>query len=139
MKKALVSILAVLALSSTALAGDNYKLDIKAPSAKKGEKAKATLHVEGTGGFHVNTEYPFKLTLKAPAGVKLDKETFVGGKDGKSADAAKWTKEGLDFDINFTSSDTGKKEITGDFKFAVCTADNCSPGSKAVAIDVDVK
>ena len=34
MKKALLSILAVLAISGTAIAGGNYKLDVQAPSAK---------------------------------------------------------------------------------------------------------
>lgn len=47
MKKVFASIVAVLALTSTAYAGGEYKVDVKAPSsAKKGEKATAKLHIE---------------------------------------------------------------------------------------------
>lgn len=134
MKKAIASIVAVLALTSTALAGTNYKLDLKAPSsAKKGEKATAKLHMEGTGEFHVNTEYPAKLTMDAPSGVTLDKAKQTG------RDAVKFEKSGADFAIAFTSSDTGMKSFKGEFKFAVCTDNNCSPTSEKIAFDVDVK
>jgi hypothetical protein len=134
MKKALASIVAVLALTSTALAGSNYRLDLKAPSsAKKGEKATAKLHMEGTGEFHVNTEYPAKLTMDAPSGVTLDKAKQTG------RDAVKFEKSGADFAIAFTSSDTGKKSFKGEFKFAVCTDNNCSPTSEKIAFDVDVQ
>ena len=133
MKKALLSILAVLAISGTAIAGSNFKLDVKAPSAKANEKATAKLHLEGTGGFHVNPEYPTKLTIKAPGGVTLEKDTL------RKDDAVKFGKDGADFAINFTSSDTGKKSFTGTFKFAVCTDNECSPKTESLAFDVDVK
>lgn len=134
MKKVFASVVAVLALSSTAFAGGSFKVDVKAPaSAKKGEKATAKLHLEGTGGFHVNTEYPAKLTITAPAGVTLDKASQT------HKEAAKFAKEGADFDIAFTSKDAGKKDFTGEFKFAVCTDNNCAPQAEKVAFSVDVK
>lgn len=135
MKKAFASIVAVLALTSTAYAASEYAVDVKAPaSAKKGEKAVAKLHVQGKGDFHVNEEYPVKLALTAPAGVKLEKATM------KKEDAAKFGKDGADFDIAFTSSDTGKKDFTGDFKFAVCKGtEACKPVAEKVSFSVDVK
>ena len=134
MKKAFASIVAVLALTSTAFAASEYKVDVKAPSAKKGEKATAVLHVQGQGDFHVNEEYPVKLTITAPAGVKLEKATM------KKEDAAKFGKDGADFNIAFTSSDTGKKDFTGDFKFAVCKgSEACKPVAEKVSFSVDVK
>ena len=134
MKKAFATIVAVLALSSTALAGGNYKVDVKAPaSAKKGEKATAKLHVEGTGGFHLNQEYPTKLTLTAPSGVKLEKDKMT------KADAAKFKEDGADFEIAFTSSDAGKKEFSGELKFATCRTTDCVPASEKVAFTVEVK
>jgi hypothetical protein len=134
MKKMFVSIIAVLALSSTAFAAGNYKLDVKAPSsAKKGEKATTTIHVEGTGKYHINEEYPTKLTITAPAGVKIEKDKQT------KADAKKFGKAGADFEVVFTSSDTGKKSFTGELKFAWCADTDCNPATEKIAFDVDVK
>jgi predicted small lipoprotein YifL len=134
MKKAFASIVAILALSSVAFAGGNYKLDVKAPaSAKKGEKATTTVHVNATGDFHINTEYPSKLTVTAPSGVKLEKAKL------EKADAKKLDKDGLDFAVEFTASETGKKSFTGELKFATCKTTDCAPQTEKIAFDVDVK
>jgi hypothetical protein len=133
MKKALLSILAVLAISGTALAGGTYKLDVKTPSAKANEKATVKVHVEGTGGFHVNPDFPTKLTINAPAGVTLEKGTQT------KADALKLAKDGADFAVNFTATEKGKKSFTGTFKFATCTDNECKPATEQLAFDVDVK
>ena len=134
MKKAFASIVAVLALTSTAFAANEYKLDVKAPSAKKGEKAVAKLHIEGTGDFHVNQEYPVKISVTAPAGVTLTKATL------KKEDAVKFEEKGADFDIAFTSTDSGKKDFTGEAKFAVCKGkEACKPVTEKLAFSVDVK
>ena len=134
MKRALASIVAFLALTSTAFAGGNYKMDLNAPaSAKKGEKATAKLHVEGTGQFHVNTDYPAKLIIEAPSGVTLDKAKQI------NRDAVKFEKTGALFAIGFTPSETGKKSFKGEFKFAVCTDNNCEPTTEKIAFDVEVK
>jgi len=134
MKKTFASIVAVLALSSTAFAGGNYKLDVKAPaSAKKGEKATTIVHIEGTGKYHINEEYPTKLTITAPSGVKVEKATQT------KADAKKFAKEGADFAIDFTSSETGKKSFTGELKFAWCATTDCNPATEKIAFDVEVK
>jgi Disulphide bond corrector protein DsbC len=135
MKKAFSSsIVAVLALTSTAFAAGEYKVDVKAPSATKGDKATAVLHVQVQSDFHLNEEYPVKLTVTAPAGVKLEKATM------KKEDAAKFKKEGADFNIAFTSSDTGKKDFTGELKFAVCKGtESCKPVTEKISFSVDVK
>ena len=135
MKKAFASIVAVLALTSTAYAGNEYKLDVKAPaSAKKGEKAVTKLHIEGTSDFHVNQEYPVKISITAPAGVTLAKATL------KKEDAAKFAEGGADFDIAFTADSTGKKDFTGEAKFAVCKGkEACKPVTEKLAFSVDVK
>jgi methionine-rich copper-binding protein CopC len=136
MKKAFASIIAVLALTSTAFAGSvsHAKVDVKAPaSAKKGEKATTKIHIEGTGGFHYNTEYPTKLTITAPSGVTVEKATQT------AKDAVSLKKEGADLAVNFTATETGKKSFTGELKFAVCTDNNCEPSTQKISFDVDVQ
>lgn len=133
MKKAIISVLTVLALAGTALAGGNYKVDVKTPAAKANAKSTVAVHIEGTSGFHVNPDYPTKLTIKAPSGVTLEKDTLT------KADAAKLAKDGADFNVNFTASETGKKSFTGVLKFAVCTDETCAPQTENLSFDVDVK
>jgi len=133
MKKAFASVALTLALSSSAVAGGKYKFDLKAPtSAKKDAKTTTTLHFHGTAPYHVNVDYPVKLTITAPSGVKVEKATQT------QKDAVKFEKEGADFAVEFTPSETGKKSFTGEMKFAVCTATECAPSYEKIAFDVDV-
>jgi len=133
MKKVFASIVAVLAISSTALAGGKFKIDAPSVSAKKGEKATATVTFKGEGDFHFNVDYPFSIKLTAPAGVKLEKDTL------KKEDAKEWKKEGAIIPVAFTASEAGKKEITGEAKFAVCTEKDCAPQTEKIKIALDVK
>jgi hypothetical protein len=134
MKKVFASFVAVLALSSTAFAGGTFKFEVKAPaSAKKGEKTTVPIKIQGTGDYHFNNEYPASIKVTAPAGVKLEKDAL------KKEDAKKFAKDGADFELTFTSSDTGKKSFTGEAKFAVCTEKDCAPQTQKIAFDVDVK
>jgi hypothetical protein len=134
MKKIFAVAVAILAISSSALAGGKYKVDVKAPaSAKKGEKTTVPVTFTGTDGFHFNTDYPFSVKLTAPAGVKLEKDTL------KKEDAKSWKHEGATVEIAFTASETGKKEIKGEAKFAVCTDKDCAPQTEKIAINVEVK
>jgi hypothetical protein len=134
MKNALLSIAAVLALSSTAFAAENYKLTVTPPATVvKGQPAVALVHVEGTNGFGMNVEYPAKLTITPPAGVTVVKATQT------KADAKKFAKTGADFEIKFTSADVGTKAFTGEFKFAVSTDTDTAPVAAKISFSVVVK
>jgi hypothetical protein len=116
-----------------AMAGDQYDLSIKSPSSKANERAVVKLSLAPKGAFHVNTEYPVKLTITPPDGVKLEKQKQT--KD----DAKRFEKAGLDFEVAFVADGSGKKSFTGELKFAVCTDTECKPSTEKVAFDVDVK
>jgi hypothetical protein len=133
--KKLVSLAALLvaATAGSALAAANYDVNVNKPSAKAGERAVAKISVQPKGDFHVNTEYPIKLTLNPPDGVKLEKTKQT--KD----DAKRFEKAGLDFEVAFTSDGSGTKAFSGELKFAVCTDTECKPTVEKVAFDVDVK
>jgi len=134
MKKALsIAALLVTAIAGTAFAADHYDLSIKAPAAKAKEKATATVTVKAKGAMHVNVDYPTKLTLTAPEGVKLEKEKILG------KEAAKFDKEELKFDVAFTTDSAGKKTINGELKFAVCDANTCNPKTEKISIEVEAK
>ena len=130
---ALALLLAATAALGAAAAGDQYDLRISAPAAKVAERAVASVVVTPKGAFHVNTEYPVKLKLTAPDGVTLEKDTLRG------ADAKRFEKAGLDFEVAFTAAASGKKTFFGELKFAVCTDTECKPTTEKVSFDVDVK
>jgi hypothetical protein len=133
LRTSLAALAATALVSGLALAADTHKLTISPPSAKQGERAEARVKVEPQTGFHINTDYPIKLRLDAPDGVTLEKGTQ------RKDDAVRFDKDGAEFAVGFTAAAAGKKTITGEFKFAVCTDTNCVPKVEAISFDVDVK
>jgi hypothetical protein len=112
----------------------SYTLKVDAPAAKKGQKAVAKIKITPGSGYHMNKEYPTSLTLNGvPAGVTVDKTKFTG------KDAAKWEEQGGEFDVGYTAAAAGKKVVTGELKFAVCSATTCDPKKSAVSFEIDVK
>lgn len=112
----------------------SYVLKVEAPPAKKGQKAVAKVKITPGAGYHMNKEYPTSLVLSAvPAGVMVDKMKQT------MKDAAKWEEAGGEFDIAYTAAEPGKKTVSGEIKFAVCSANTCDPKKSTVSFDIDVK
>lgn len=116
-------------------------LAIEAPAdAKAGAQAVAKIVVTPGKGFHVNTEYPTKLTLETPSGVSLAKTEFkAGGHDKGKGDAEAFDEQQLAFQIAVTPSASGSYTVNGQFKFAVCDANQCLPKKETIAIQVAAK
>ncbi|MDB4969635.1 MAG: hypothetical protein JWN44_5324 [Myxococcales bacterium] len=123
-----------LALAQPPGADASYVLKVDAPAAKKGEKAVARVHITPGAGYHVNKEYPTSLVFTAvPAGVLVDKMKLTG------KDAAKLEEAGAEFDVAYTAAQPGKKVVSGELKFAVCSATTCDPKKSNVSFEIDVK
>jgi hypothetical protein len=117
---------------------DEGKLAIEPPAtAKAGAETVAKITVTPGTGYHVNTEYPIKLTLTPTAGVTLVKDKFVaGGHDKAKGDADALDEKQLAFAIKLTPAATGNYTINGNFKFAVCDRDQCLAKQENIAIAV---
>jgi hypothetical protein len=117
------------------------KLAIEPPAdARAGAEAVAKIVVTPGSGYHVNTEYPIKLTLTSPAGVTLSKDKFIaGGHDKAVGDAATLDEKQLAFAVKLTPATSGSYTINGNFKFAVCDKDQCLPKQETIAIAVAAK
>jgi hypothetical protein len=111
------------------------KLAIEPPAdAKAGAEAVAKITVTPATGYHVNTEYPTKLTLTSPQGVTLAKAEFVaGGHDKAKGDADDFDEKQLAFTVKLTPAASGSYTINGSFKFAVCDASQCLPKKETIA------
>jgi len=117
------------------------KLAIEPPTdAKAGSEAVAKIVVTPGRGYHVNTEYPIKLTLTQPDGLALAKATFVaGGHDNGKGDADALDEKQLAFAVKLTPAASGSYTINGSFKFAVCDKDQCLAKKETIAIAVAAK
>jgi hypothetical protein len=110
------------------------------PDAKAGAEAVAKITVKPGKGFHVNTEYPIKLTLTPPSGVTLTKADFAaGGHDKGKGDADALDEQNLAFAVKLTPSAGGNYTVSGKFKFAVCDANQCLPKKENISITLAAK
>ncbi len=123
------------------LRAEEGKLAVEAPAdAKAGAEATAKITVTPGTGYHVNTEFPIKLTLEAPAGITLARSEFkAGGMDKAKGDADVLEEQRLVIGVKLTAAKSGSYTINGTFKFAVCDKDSCLPKKETIAIPVAAK
>lgn len=115
---------------------DTQAYTVKLASPDKvttGAKGSATLEITPKKGWHLNDEFPYKLTVTAPAGAKVAKP-----EQGKQ-DTVSFSRESMKWAIDFTASTAGDKAFTGKVKFAVCTDTSCDPKKEELAFNVKVE
>jgi hypothetical protein len=101
--------------------GQGYQLEVVAPAeGKPGEAATATVTVRTRGGWKLSTDYPFKLELAPPAGVRVAKTVL------RKDDARRFVDSGLDIDVVFTPDKAGRSDIGATVKFATCDGESCA-------------
>lgn len=109
-----------------------FRLALEAPAAAPDQPATAELTLEARGGYHVNQEYPIRVDLKAPPGLKLEKTSF------ERADATAFSEERAAFKLPFTAA-SGSYDLTATVDFAVCTKETCVPDQRTVALALQVR
>ena len=114
-------------------ANDQYTLNIDTGEGKVGEEGKVTISIVPKETWHMNLEYPTKLSVTPPEGVEVAKATM------KKDDAVKLVEEHCEFAVAYTPSEAGEKTFTGEFKFAVCQDTACVPKTETLEFKVAVK
>lgn len=110
-----------------------FEVHVEAPSkAPAGKEALAKVHVEPHKPWHMNTEFPVALRMKAPNGVTV--EVLKQRKD----DAERFDDDGLVFALPFTPTTDGRKTFAGEVDFAVCGDAACAPETVPVDFTIDV-
>jgi hypothetical protein len=130
--RALPIALALGLAAAPALAADTYDVSVAQAKATVGAKATASVVVTGKNGWHLNEEFPISLVLKPDASVNMEKK-LLGRKD-----LAESTKEKARFEVAFTASEAGKKNIDAEARFAICQASACKPVTEKVVLPVEV-
>jgi len=100
---------------------------------KAGEAGSFGVALTAAGGYHVNEEFPIRVTVRAPEGVTLPKGQLV------RADAAEFGAERARFDVPFTPAAAGEKRVEVQVDFAVCTPENCMPDQRTLALALPVE
>lgn len=104
---------------------------------KVGAAGAAEIKLEPATGYKIATDFPIKLQLEAPAGVKLEKTSWTaGGRAKAQGDAAALSEHGLSFAVTATPEAAGSYEIKGVFQFGVCEKDSCHPRTQPITIQV---
>jgi hypothetical protein len=121
-------------LSAAQGAGDaSYAIKYEVPPAKKGQRAVVKVKLAPGAGYHMNKEFPTALSMVPPGGVNLEKAKLT------AKDAARFEETGAEFEVALVAADAGSKVVTGELKFAVCSATTCDPKREKVSFTVEVK
>ena len=103
------------------------------PSHAAGKPAELEIALESRGEWHVNQEYPIRVDIKAPEGVKVPKAELEKG------DAKEFGDDKVTFLASVEPSAAGKHEVTCDVSFAMCTEENCILEKRTVAMELEVQ
>lgn len=112
--------------------GESFNLTVDAPApVAPGGEAIARLTVVPTAGYHINQDFPTKLTLEPKEGVTLAKTEFA------VEDAEKFDESQLVFAVKATPAAAGSYQVDGKLKFAVCKGEeDCEPKRRSVSFTV---
>jgi hypothetical protein len=123
--------------SGSMLHADEGTITIDKAEGKVGSELTSNITVTPSSEFHVNTDFPTKITLAPPDGVKLMKTEYTAGGSSKSqGDASAFSEKTMAFAVKATADKPGSYEIKGTFKFAVCKVDQCFPKKQPITITV---
>ena len=95
-----------------------------------GQAGTVSIALSAKGDFHVNQEYPIRVTFHPEAGVTLAKPELA------RADAAEFAEKKARFDESVTVAVAGTHKLVAEVDFAVCSASNCMPDHRSLSIDV---
>jgi hypothetical protein len=118
--------------SSIEEAGFSLRLAEAGPY-KAGELSRVVVHLEPRGIFHINQEYPVEISFSSDAATTFPKPNIA------KSDAAQFDEKKARFDVPFTPNAAGDHKVLANVKFAVCTAENCVPDERDLALAVAVK
>lgn len=112
-------------------------LTVAKAEVKAGAAATAEIKLAPATGYHVATDYPIKLWLEAPNGVKVEKSFLTaGGRNKVQGDAATLSEQSLAFAVKATPEAAGAFEIKGVLSFGICEKDSCHPKTQPLVIQV---
>jgi hypothetical protein len=144
-----LTIIALALGSSVTLVGgqlaktDTFTLDGSQGTCTAGAECKVDLTLTAAAGFHVNKDYPYKFKANDVAGVEFT-GTDAGGKNVFSKASGDFAPDPKDehvgvMHVHFKAAKAGSVALSGTYKLAVCTADNCQFKPVDISMAVTIK
>jgi len=123
--------------------GDNFKVEGNQGNCTAGAECKVDLLLTAGTGFHVNKDYPYKFKANDVAGVEFT-GTDAGGKNVFSKAAGDFVPDPKDehlgvMHVHFKAAKAGTVALSGTYKLAVCTSDNCQFKPVDISMNVTIK
>ncbi len=122
------------------LDGNNFKLDTESGECKVGQDCVAKVKLTATGAYHINKEYPYKLTMAPDKSVDFlgkgekDKEIFSKPLGDFTAEEKEATMS-----VRFKPKTAGDVALKGTYKMSVCSEQNCQLETKEISLEVKIK
>ena len=116
-------------------AADGFVLAVDAPrNAAAGKPVIARVVIEPRSPWHMNLDFPARLSMAAPMGIDLDAPQL------NKNDAERLDDDALVFPVVFTPKHgtRGKTTLTGEVHFAVCGNDECAPMKAPVEFSLEI-
>jgi len=114
---------------------DGFVLAVDAPpNATAGQPVIARVVIEPRSPWHMNLDFPARLSMAATNGIDLDAPQL------SKNDAERLDDEALVFPVVFTPKQgtRGKTTLTGEVHFAVCGQDECAPMKAPVEFTLEI-
>lgn len=97
-----------------------------------------TITLQAAGEYHVNKEYPYKLTAVAAPTV-----TFLGKADANTfsratGDFVEVGAQTATMTVRFRPTAAGDANVSGMYKFSVCSADQCQLEQQTLGLVISV-
>ena len=103
----------------------------QATGTRVGIASTARIRITPAGPYHINTDYPFTLTLDKAEGITVNKSTL------SREDAETLVEKGLVLPIAFTPLVAGTHRVTGSIQFGICRDDSCLARSMPVTLEIE--
>ena len=115
--------------------GVDYSIDTSASSTevKVGERGQLVIAIVASKGRELHQQAPLSVSLRAPAGIVLDK-----AKLGR-ADATKASKDRVELRVGFSAKSAGDQNIDASASFFVCTEKWCQRASENISVTIHVR
>jgi DsbC/DsbD-like thiol-disulfide interchange protein len=101
-------------------------------SYTQGELGRFGIRIASKEGWHVNQEYPTRITLTPAEGITLPRAEL------EKSDAAEFGDDVARFDVPFTPGQAGEGRCAAYVDFAICTDETCIPVQHTVAVVLPV-
>jgi len=96
----------------------------------------ARIRVIPGAGYHINTRYPFVVSIASTENVTVAKPRLEGGRNGIAGDAEILAETELSIPVTVTASTLGEHAVSGQFHVGICKSDACLTRSMPVAFTV---